>query len=351
MSPQNAVAPVHFGFLALRSFSMIAFSNAVEVLRMANYVCGRPIYRWTLYSADGSPVTASNGFTLAQTGMIDDHDIPDILFVCGGVDVDIAVDPDVVLTLQHLANRKVALGALCTGAYALAKAELLNGYKCAIHWENTSALRETFPQTLFTDELFVIDRDRYTCTGGTAPLDMMLNLISPHVGKHVAAGISDQFIINRIRDGKDQQHIPMAARLGYNHRALSEAATLMEANMEEPLSLDELADMVMLSQRQLQRMFRTYLGLTPTQYYLNLRLRRARELLLQTSMSIMDVTIACGFQSSCHFSKSYRNLFGYSPSRERRHRIRSDASLPNEPHLVGENERWRPTNLSPVTAA
>jgi transcriptional regulator GlxA family with amidase domain len=318
MHVKNAATLQHFGFLTLPRYSMIAFSNAVEVLRMANYLSGETLYRWTVYSTDGAPVAASNGLTVLQTEQLNERSAPDILFVCGGIDVGAATDDEVIRVLRSAARADIPLGALCTGSFALAKAGLLDGYRCAIHWENMSALHELFPQIIFSQELFVIDRDRYTCSGGTAPLDLMLNLVTPRIGKVMATGISDQFIVDRIRDSKDRQHIPLAARLGFNHRALSEAAALMEGNIEEPLSLEELAEMVMMSQRQLQRMFRHYLGVTPTQYYLHLRLRRARELLLQTSMSIMDVTVACGFQSPCHFSKSYRNLFGYSPSRERR---------------------------------
>ncbi|TLY62986.1 MAG: GlxA family transcriptional regulator [Gammaproteobacteria bacterium] len=318
VSPQPTPAIAHFGFLTLRQFSMIAFTNAIEPLRMANYLAEETIYRWSVYSLDAEPVAASNGLTVAQTQRLDESDLPDILFVCGGVDVQHAVDDALTHFLRRLARKRIIIGALCTGSYALAKAGLLDGYRCAIHWENLSALRETFPQIVFTQDLFVVDRDRCTCTGGIAPLDLVLHLITPRIGKALAAGISDQFIVERVRDGKDRQHIPLAARLGGYHRSLAQAAALMEANIEEPLSLEELARMTEVSQRQLQRLFRRSLGLTPAQYYINLRLRRARELLLQTDMPIMSITVACGFRSPCHFSKSYRSVFGHSPSHERR---------------------------------
>ncbi len=210
------------------------------------------------------------------------------------------------------------LGGLCTGAYALARAGLLEGYRCAIHWENLWALRETFPHVVFTPDLFVIDRDRLTCTGGIAPLDLLLHMITPRIGRTLAAGISEEFIVSRIRDSKDRQHIPLAARLGGSHPSIAQAAQLMEANIEEPLSLEELAQLTEVSQRQLQRLFRRNLGITPAQYYATVRLRRARELLQQTAMPVMDITVACGFRSPCHFSRSYRALFGHPPSRERR---------------------------------
>jgi AraC family transcriptional regulator, glycine betaine-responsive activator len=318
MSLQPGTSLAHFGFLTLRQFSMIAFTNAIEPLRMANYLAAKTIYRWTVYTLDGTPAAASNGLTVAPTSRLDESNLPDILFVCGGVDVQHAVDDSLIHGLRKIARKRIILGGLCTGSYALARAGLLDGYRCAIHWENLSALRETFPGTVFTPDLFVIDRDRCTCTGGIAPLDLMLHLMAPRVGKTLAAGISDQFIVERVRDGKDRQRIPLAARLGGFHRSLTQAAGLMEANIEEPLSLDELASMTEVSQRQLQRLFRRSLGVTPAQYYVKLRLRRARELLLQTDMPIMNITVACGFRSPCHFSKSYRSVFGHSPSQERR---------------------------------
>ena len=312
----------HVGFLTLNNFSLIAFSNAIEILRMANYLLGEEVYRWSVMTVDGQPVSASNGLAFANAQKIDFNNMPDVLLVCGGVDIQDAVNADVIKLLAQVNKHNIWLGGLCTGSYALAKAGLLDGYKCTIHWENMASLCELFPTIQFMEELFVIDRNRCTCAGGTAPLDLMLAFVAARfgknwVGKNLVAEISDQFMVVRARDSKDQQHIPVAARVGYSHKALVEVSALMEANIDEPLTLDELARLAGLSQRHLQRMFRHTLNMTPMHYYLNLRLRRARALLLQTEMSIMSVTVACGFQSSCHFSKSYRTLFGYSPSMER----------------------------------
>ncbi|MGA9365875.1 MAG: GlxA family transcriptional regulator, partial [Steroidobacteraceae bacterium] len=250
-----------FGFLTLRHFSMIAFTNAIEPLRMANYLAREEIYRWSVYSLGGEPVEASNGLAVAPTSRLDESPAVDVLFVCGGVDVPHAVDERLVQLLRRLARERMNLGALCTGAYALAKAGLLDGYRCAIHWENLWGLHETFPRIVFTPDLFVVDRDRCTCTGGIAPLDMILHLITPRIGRTLAAGISEQFIVERIRHSKDRQRIPIAARLGACHPAITQAAALMEANIEEPLTLEELARMTEVSQRQLQRLFHRSLGL------------------------------------------------------------------------------------------
>ena len=328
----------HVGFLTLNNFSMIAFTNALEILRMANYLLGEQIYQWSVFSVDGKPVEASNGLSVSKTTQLNYANMPDVLLVCGGVDIQHAVTPDVIKLLTQASKHNMWLGGLCTGSYALAKAGLLDGYKCTIHWENMASLCEQFSSISFMEELFVIDRNRCTCAGGTAPLDLMLAFVAAQFGKNLVAEISDQFMVVRARDSKDQQHIPVAARVGYSHKALVEVSALMEANIEEPLSLDELARLASLSQRHLQRMFKHTLNMTPMHYYLNLRLRRARALLLQTEMSVMSVTVACGFQSSCHFSKSYRMLFGYSPSMERNqhkhappvHALASSVRLPEE---------------------
>ena len=343
----------HVGFLTLNNFSMIAFTNALEILRMANYLLGEEAYQWSIYTPNGQPAVASNGLSISKASQLNysalpENLLPDVLLVCGGVDIQHAVTADVIKLLTQASKHNMWLGGLCTGSYALAKAGLLDGYKCTIHWENMASLCEQFSSIYFMEELFVIDRNRCTCAGGTAPLDLMLAFVAArfdhnlagknHVSKNLVAEISDQFMMVRARDSKDQQHIPVAARMGYSHKALVEVSALMEANIDEPLSLDELARLADLSQRHLQRMFKHTLNMTPMHYYLNLRLRRARALLLQTEMSVMSVTVACGFQSSCHFSKSYRTLFGYSPSMERNqhkhappvHALASSARLPEE---------------------
>lgn len=317
MNPQQLSSLSHIAFLMLPNFSMIAFTNAVEPLRMANHLSRKKLYRWNLLSSDGQPVPASNGLELGPITPLEDPKQYDLLIVCGGINVRESVSDQSIALIRRFAQAGVPLGAVCTGTYALAKAGVLNGYHCAIHWENLNSIREQFPKTMFSTELFVIDRDRFTCSGGTAPLDLMCNLIRFKGGKSLASDVSEQFIVDRIRDQRDQQHIPLLARVGTGHESLLDAALAMEMNIENPCSLEQLATDLGVSLRHLERLFKRYLDTTPAQYYIDLRLRRARELLLQTNMSVMEVTVACGFLSSSHFSKSYRNLFGYPPSRER----------------------------------
>ncbi|PRH35553.1 GlxA family transcriptional regulator [Burkholderia gladioli] len=315
----SASTPRHFGFLTLPSFSMIAFSSAIEALRMANYVDRSEHYRWTVYSVDGEAVAASNGMVARPTHRLDlDAPLPDLMIVCGGTQVREAVDAPVIHALRELARRGMPLGGICTGAYALMAAGLLDGYRGTVHWENLSALHAEFPAVSIVDELFVIDRDRVTCTGGTAPLDLMIGIVAAERGQELATRVSEQFVLQRIRGASDPQPIPVDARVGFSRGELVEAVRLMEANIEEPLPLADLARLIALSERQMQRMFKHYLSTSPTHYYLSVRLKHAREILRNSDVSIAQVTSLSGFRSACHFSKAYRAQFGHAPSQERR---------------------------------
>jgi transcriptional regulator GlxA family with amidase domain len=307
-----------YAFLTLPNYSLIAVANALEPLRMANRLVGQEVYDWSVISMDGRAAEASSGLSLSPTGALDKLGAVDILFVCGGINVREAVSPALLTALRRLADRRVPLGALCTGGYALARAGLLDNFSATIHWENLSALREEFPRVRISDQLFTIDRDRFTCSGGTAPLDLMLNLIQVKLGPRISQLVSEQFIVDRVRKDTDRQYIPLRAQVGVSHRGLIRVAQLMEENIEKPLSLEKIAKSTGLSRRQIERLFKRDLNCVPKHYYLEMRLRRARELLLQTAMPIMDITTACGFQSPPHFSKCYRIQFGYPPSAERK---------------------------------
>lgn len=319
MSATDTRTFTHFGFVLLDSFSMIAFTNAVEVLRMASYLGREPLYRWSVLSVDGAQVRASNGLCIPSQ-RLDPDDMPHIVFVCGGTGVESATGADTLAWLQALAARGVALGSLCTGAYALAAAGLLDGYRCTSHWENSAALAAAFPRVALSQEVFVIDRDRFTCSGGIAPLDMMLNIVSARIGAAAVAQIANQFIHEHVRDQAYRQTVPLAARLAQSQPVMLEVVQLMEANVREPLPLGELAQLTGTSARQLQRMFRKQLGTSPLRYYLELRLHKARELLRQTDRPLADIGADCGFHSAARFSKVYRDLFLIAPGAERRMR-------------------------------
>ncbi|QJP16489.1 GlxA family transcriptional regulator [Starkeya sp. ORNL1] len=305
------------GFLTLPNHSMIACANALEALRMANYASETELYSWRVVTLDGAPVPASNGLSLTPTVSLADAGPLDLLMVCGGIDVRHSVAPGLEDALRRLARRGTALGALCTGSFVLADAGLLDFYRCAIHWENLPAIREEFPEIDFVEDAYVIDRDRLTCTGGVAPLEMMLELIAAQGGKALADKVSEQFILDRAA------RAPGARREARPRRQLADptlarAVRLMEGAIERPLAIAALAERLDVSARQLERLFRRHLGASPAAYQLGLRLERARELLRLSPLPVTDVGLACGFQSAAHFSTAYARRFGRSPREERR---------------------------------
>lgn len=345
-SHETRETPIDLGFLLLPRYSMIAFSSAIEPLRMANRLSGQELYRWTTYTVDGDPVEASNGLRLQADAKLGELSGLHTLFICSGVDVERACDRVTLTWLKKLGHQHMHLGGLCTGSHVLASAGLLDGYRCTIHWENIASMREAFPRVVVSYELFEIDRDRYTSAGGTAPLDMMLNLITQQVGGDIAAAISEAFACERIRGRHDRQRIPLQLRLGTSQPKLIEAVSIMESNIEEPIGLDELARHVGISRRQLERLFQKHLNCVPTRYYLELRLARARQLLLQTSISIVDVAFSCGFVSAPHFSKCYRDYYGIPPRDERHLRGTPEAA----PAAIAADVTTDPEPTLPVDA-
>ena len=313
--------PTRFGFLLIDDFSLISMSSAIETLRMANRLMGKEFYRWKTISETGQAVCASDGLSVNPDSGIDRPELfqgLDAIVVCGGRRVDQRVTDPLLRWLKKAASAGLQLGSTCTGSYVLAKAGLLDGYRCSIHWENIASLTDMFPKVQVRRSIYTIDRDRLTSSGGTTPIDMMLYLVRRQCGPEITAGVAEQFVYERVRNPDDLQRVPLRHFVGKQSMKLVTAVELMEANIREPISQFDLADYVDLSRRQLQRLFQKYLLCTPSRYYLQLRLQRARELLLQTDLSLVEIAAQTGFVSSSHFSKSYKELYGYSPSAERR---------------------------------
>jgi len=305
------------GFLLLNEFSLLAFSSAIEPLRAANRQSGKKLFEWMVASPNGISSTASNGVDVHTDTNPEDLQQCRMVFVCSGVNVRENTTKAILNLIRRLDRNGASIGAICTGTYVMAAAGLLDNRRCTIHWENIDGLAEEFPDLDITNDLFEIDGNRVTCSGGTASLDMMLNLISKSHGPQLAAEVSDQFIHDRIREPTDRQRMELRSRIGVSHPKLLAVVKTMEDNLEEPLAQTSIARATGLSTRQLERLFRKYLSTTPTRYYLNLRLARARHLLRQTSMSILSVALACGFVSASHFSKCYRECYDRTPRAER----------------------------------
>lgn len=305
--------PEMVGFLLLPQFSMMAFFAAVEPLRIANRISDRTLFDWTLISADGGPVTASNGMTLMadqSTGQV--HHLPS-LAVCSGFTPEAHLTRPLMAWLHQLDKAGCCLGGIDTGAFLLASTGLLTHERVALHWESLPAFRERFPGIETTDELYELGERRFSCAGGAAAMDMALEVIARRHGVKLAIDVSEQLIHDRIRTRSDQQRMALVKRLSTHNRHVVEAVALMEQNIEEPLSLEEVASRVEVSVRQLQRLFEQELSMTPRQWYLQLRVKRAKRLLVETDLAVLTVGLACGFSSSSSFARTFRAHYGYSP--------------------------------------
>ncbi|WP_235829800.1 GlxA family transcriptional regulator [Frigidibacter oleivorans] len=296
---------------------MLAFAGAIEPLRLANQVAGKPLYSWRLAGEGGTEAICSNGVAFRLDMGLEEIEREDTVFVCGGLDVAEATTRGVLNWLRREARRGATIGGLCTGSWSVAKAGLLDGKRATIHWENQDSFLEEFEQVKLTKSVFVIDGNRITTAGGTATIDLMLKLIAADHGEDLANTVADQLIYNTIRTDQDAQRLSIPTRIGVRHPKLSQVIQMMEANIEEPISPADLAEDVGMSTRQLERLFRRYLNRSPKRYYMELRLQKARNLLMQTDMSVINVALACGFASPSHFSKCYRAHYSTTPYRER----------------------------------
>ncbi len=313
--------PTRFGFLLVPDFTLISMSSAVETLRMANRIVRDQVYEWRTISEDGEAVCASDGLSVNVDDSITSDDLlrkVDAIIVCAGRRIQDHIREPVLRFLKGAAKSGLGVGATCTGSYLLAKAGVLDGYRCSVHWEIIAAMTDEFPDIRVSRGIYTIDRSRYTSSGGTTPIDMMLYFVRNQCGAEVSAGVAEQFIYERVRNTNDLQRVPLRHFVGKQSTKLIIAVELMEANIREPISQVDLAAYVDLSRRQLQRLFQKYLLCTPSRYYLQLRLQRARDLLHQTNLNLVEVSSQTGFVSSSHFSKSYKEHYGHSPSAERR---------------------------------
>jgi len=311
--------PRGFRFLLLDRFTLMSFASAIEPLRLANRAAGRTLYEWSLLgeAGAGGTATCSNGARITLDGGLEETQKGDTILVCGGIDVGRAATRPVLAWLRREARRGANLGGLCTGAWILAEAGLLDGRRATIHWENHDGFAEAFPEVDLYRSIFVADGNRVTAAGGTSSVDLMLRIIATDHGDELAATVADQLIYTTIRTAEDSQRLSIPTRIGVRHPRLAAVIARMEANLEDPISPSVLAEEAGMSTRQLERLFRRYLNRSPKRYYTETRLARARNLLMQTPMSVIEVALASGFSSPSHFSKCYRAFYGATPYRER----------------------------------
>jgi transcriptional regulator GlxA family with amidase domain len=317
-----AAKPTVIGFLRGRDFSMMRVVSAVEPLRAANRLSGQQTYTWRFFSDDGAPIAASNSMIVNVSGGVaeiaENRDPIDFLFVCAGLDADPPNRQRLHAALHKCARTRMVLGSLSSGAFILARAGLLKGYRCTVHWEFRPAFEEEFPDLECSPGLYVIDRDRWTGSGGIAGMDMMLHLIERDHGPSVSRAVANWFQIDRIRNAAIHQRAGQMGRTETLPTALQKAIELMMANLEAPLKMDEIAEMSGLRLRRMERMFKSNLDSSPASFYRGIRLEKARELLLHTNLSTLEIGVLTGFSSSSHFAMAYQRHYGMRPTDARR---------------------------------
>ena len=318
----SVTSPTKISFLLVPDFSMISLVSALEPLRATNRLTGSDCYSWTLYSDDGLPVKASNGMELGVDGglpeMVSDLDDQSFLFVCAGLIADPPNRARLKSGLAQAARTGAVIGSLSAGTFLLARAGLLDGYRCTIHWEWQPAFEEAFPELDCTSGVYVIDGKRWTGSGGITGLDMMLYLIERDHGAELARSVGNQFQIDRARNSAMHQRPGDLERTDTLPEPVQKAIHLMQENIEEPIKIERIAELTSVNLRRMERMFKTYLSSAPARYYRRIRLEKARELLMHSNLSTLEISVLTGFSSSSHFAMAYSREFGVRPSDTRR---------------------------------
>ncbi len=310
-------APRRFIFVLVDNFSLLSFAAAVECLRIANRMAERQLYVWAVSGDSDDTIQCSAGARFKVDMPLAELNRDDTVLICGGSDIQQATTKRLLSWVRREARRGIKIGGLCTASYVLAKAGLLDGKRATIHWENHDSFAEEFEEVNLTKSVFTVDGNRMSTAGGTSSIDLMLKLIADDHDEKLANAVADQLIYSSIRTDQDTQRLSVPTRIGVRHPKLSFVIQMMEANIEEPISPSILAKEAGMSTRQLERLFRRYLSRSPKRYYMELRLQKARNLLMQTDMTVINVALACGFSSPSHFSKCYRAHYSTTPYRER----------------------------------
>ncbi|WP_230411811.1 GlxA family transcriptional regulator [Denitromonas iodatirespirans] len=299
---------------------MMAFTGALDAMVTANLLSPTPLYTCRTLGLAAGLIRSDLGIQVSPDGLLVERkaDEFDLLIICGGYRSGLHAPRAVLDKLRAVAHRHRILGSLWNGVHLLAEAGVLDGYACTVHPESRPGLEEAYPNVDIRPLPFVIDRDRISCAGANSALGMMLALIRQQHGNEIAEGIAGILACDRNMDDFQGHSMPSLAHSPTLPPPLRLALELMESNIEEPLGVEELARLAQISSRQLDRLFLHHIGTSPARYYLELRITRARRLLLQTNEPITNIAIACGFTGAPHFSRCYRNFFGETPSQARK---------------------------------
>lgn len=305
------------GLLMIDGFALMSYASLIEPFRAANAIRGEQLYRWFHVGLQGEHAKASNGAQFVVDYEVGDAIDCDILCVFAGGNPAKFQDKRTIAWLRKLGRQDITIAGISGGPYILARAGLLEGHRATIHWEHLTELTDEFPLLSINTDLYVVDRRRITCAGGTAALDLAIELIEQDHGASLAGQVSEWFIRTEARTAERSQRLCIRNRYGTANDTVLRALAVMEAEIEAPFTRGELAKIFAISTRQLDRLFVAQLGQTVSEAYLRIRLDHARRLLRSTSLSITEIGLASGFKSSSHFSRSYRCRFGQPPRHHR----------------------------------
>lgn len=313
---QNAMQIV---ILVTPNFNLAATTAFIDPFRAANYLEGATHFRWHLASVAGGPCQASNGLVVETQKLADlQNDQFDIVVMSASWTPETGRTPQLLAALRKWARAGSVIGALDTGAFIVADAGLLRGHRATVHYEHIDALKELHGDLDVSEDIFVKDEKRFTCSGGIASSDIALHIIRATRGDALASASARYIFHPALRPAGTSQNPANAEPLGTHVPAtIRQAIVVMEQHLENALSIPEIADRVKISHRQLNRLFLRYVGKSPAIYYRDIRLDRARGLVTQTDMPMSEIAIASGFASQVHFSRAYRGRFGLSPRTDR----------------------------------
>ncbi|MDQ7250430.1 GlxA family transcriptional regulator [Dongia sedimenti] len=304
--------------LLFPGFPMMAFSAVVEPLRAANALCADPQYAWITVGIDGRSLTASNGITFKPDSTVQDDPTADYIVVCSGGNADQLTAKQPIKWIRKNLRRGAHLGSVADGAFYLARHGLLDGHACTLHWRSQPAFVEAFPQIELKRSVYVIDRTRFTSAGGVGAFDMMLDIIQQHHGETMAQKVAEWFVHDRIRATADREKLQLRLRTGIRNDLVLAAVARMEERMERGETIARIAKRLGISVWKLDRAFRADLKLSPGDYFRQMRMERASDLLIHSSLPIHEVGLACGYTDYSAFVRAFRRVHRKTPAQLRR---------------------------------
>lgn len=317
-SPREASTVRRLAILVFPRFPMMAFSAVIEPLRAANTLASRTLYAWSVVANEAAPVVASNGIAITPDFSVEEAPPVDYIVVCSGGDADRLTAERPLTWIRRNLRKGAHIGSVADGAFYLARAGLLDGYACTLHWRSQPAFVEAFPHIALQRRLYVIDRNRFTSAGGVGALDMMLDIIASHHGQELSRGVAEWFVHDRIRADADRERLQLRLRTGIRNDLVLDAVAQMESSIEHGETTAAIAERLGVSIGKLERSFNAELGIGPYDYYRRIRLQRARDLLEHSSMSVREIGLVCGYASFPAFVRAFRRTYKETPRKVRK---------------------------------